>query len=222
MSSRASCIARALSGRSSGVFASAFMISASSLGLSSRRERARRAGASRTCMSAVSKRRVARERHAPGDQLVEQHAARVEVAPARRPAGAPALLGRHVLGRADDGPARVSADLLLAGASSSPSTVSGRPRMSRSRILAIPKSSTLTRSIVGSLGSRIDHDVLGLEVAVDDPERRARRRARSQTCDHDPGRARLGEPPLALEDPHELVARRRSSITMYGSPSSTP
>ncbi len=145
-------------------------------------------------------RRLALERQATGQQLVEQDAARVEVAP-RVDVLEVALLGRHVRRRADERPglrqARlrigVALDLLLLG------DEVGRDE------LGDPEVEDLHPFDFAAFGRRHDHDVLGLQIAVDDAEV-VGDLERVAHFGEDPRRAGLTDRALALEQHVEIVA----------------
>ena len=101
------------------------------------------------------------ERQTPGDALVEQHAHRVQV---RSHVDGPAaeLLGRHVVGAADDD---VSASIV-------PLSTSARTRLADAEI------DELDHDVAFDVAD--DHDVVGLDVAVDDTGRVRRGQAGEQ------------------------------------------
>ena len=97
------------------------------------------------------------EGHDPGHHAVEQHAARVDVG-ARVDRAPHALLRRHVLGRADEGPR----PRLLAEAEAVL-----EPTLPPADALGDAEVEQLD-ALAEALPARDDHDVLGLDVAVHD------------------------------------------------------
>ena len=156
-------------------------------------------GSSMICFARISREGLARERQAPGVELVQHDADRVDVG-AVVDGRAAALLGRHVVRRADRRAASGSS-------SRSPDASS----------LAMPKSSSLTngRPRVG-----VTTDVLGLEIAVDDAlgvrgvERVADLR-RGSTA------SRRREQVARAPGARASVMPSRSSITKYCRPSAS-
>ena len=132
------------------------------------------------------RRRLGLEGQAPGEQLVEDDADRVEVA-ARVERIAARLLGAHVLGRAADDAGARDARLLRVGADLREAEVDDLHE-------------------VAARAHRLEDDVLGLEIAVDDAlvVRFGERRERlAQDVDDAPE----GQRPLLVGDAREVPAR---------------
>ena len=190
--------------RSSGSFSIARSTAASTCGGMLGIELPRAAAAPRVmCASKQLAERLRVERQPPGEHLVEDARRARRCRCAGRSRSAAALLGRHVR-RACRGRAPVC-------------VLTSPARVVAAISLAMPKSSTLTKSAIAV--ARDEEDVVGLEVAVDDAVRvrrreraadaaamcsaRGERRAR-------PRRARAAVPRLlALEELHDEVGRAR-------------
>ena len=137
-------------------------------------------------------RRLGVEGNAAREHLVEDDAHRVEIA-ARVERLALALLGRHVLGRADDDALR--GELLPAS--------SGLALLGELRDAEVAHLHDVRR-VALVVGAGEDHDVLGLEIAVHDAHL-VRDGERRERLGHDVCHAPPGQRPVLADDVEEIA-----------------